>query len=453
MKPNIVVILTDDLDATLGTLNHTPNINTLLRDAGMTFENALVTNSVCCPSRATLLRGQYTHSHRTYTNRPPFGGHEKFRTIGNDTSTVAVWLAQAGYATALMGKYMNGYPGNEPSYVPPGWSDWRVAAGGNMYGNYDYRLNENGRLHRYGNQPADYMTDVLRDRAVTFIRNNSAARRPFFLQIATFAPHGPATPALRHDSLFSELKAPRTTSYKEDDARIAARLDAQYRQRVRSMQAVDDMVVALIDVLRQTGTLDNTYIFFTSDNGFHLGQHGLRAGKQTAFEEDIRVPLFVRGPGIRPRAAATALVANIDLAPTFIALAGAAAPPFVEGRSLQPLFSGDHPASWRAAVLIESYDGNGPDRRRIRPRARAVNDEQKPRYIALRTSDMTYIEHRNGERELYDLVADRDQMRNIAKSRPELVEQLSNWARRLHNCAGAGCRSADRRQTGVPHGP
>ena len=442
-KPNIVLILADDLDALLGTTDYTTRINRLLRDGGISFDRAYVTNSVCCPSRATLLRGQYTHSHRTYTNQPPWGGHEKFRAIGDDTSTIAVWLQRAGYATALMGKYLNGYPGRAAAYVPPGWTDWRAGASGSAYGNFNYRLNENGTLRSYGRSATDYMTDVLRDHANRFIRKHASARRPFFLAVATYAPHGPATPAPRHDTLFAGVRVPRTPSFAATAARTRE-LDRRYRLSVQSMQAVDELVASLIETLRETGTLDHTYLFFTSDNGFHMGQHGLNAGKQTAYEEDIRVPLFVRGPGIRAGRRSDALVANVDFAPTFAAIAGIAAPVFVEGRSLLPLFMGPPPRDWRTAVLIESYAGNGSD---LRPRrARVRVGEAVPRYIALRTADHTYVEFRDGARQLFDNRTDPHQLRDLATDRPELVRALSDMVTRLARCQGPGCRAVDRQR-------
>ncbi len=421
-KPNIVVVLTDDLDALLGTLDFTPNINRLLRDGGISFTRAFVTNSVCCPSRATLLRGQYTHSHEVYTNSPPNGSFLKFVASGKDSSTIATWLSHAGYATSLLGKYLNGYPGRNPDYVPPGWSDWHVA--GNGYDEYNYRLNENGVTRQFGNAPADYLTDVLKSRALDFIRANARAQTPFYLEIATFAPHGPATPAPRHADLFPELPNPQ-------------------RKRVQSMQAVDELVSAVVAVLQQTGTLSNTYIFFTSDNGFHYYERGLKPGKQTAYEEDLRVPLFVVGPRIQPGTSSDALVGNIDFAATFADLAGVEMPAFVEGRSIVPLLTGSVPKNWRNAILAENYAGNKPDGRPIRARARISQRTMEPRYLALRTATHKYIEWRNGDKLLFDLAKDTAEKHNIADQQPELVKQLSAWVHRLHECKAAACRAAD----------
>ena len=417
-KPNIVVILTDDLDQLLGTLNYTPNINRLLRDGGMSFSRAFVTNSVCCPSRSTLLRGQYTHSHQVYTNSPPNGSFLKFVKLREDTSTIGVWLQRAGYATSLMGKYLNGY---NVDYLPPGWNDWHVAANG--YPEFNYRLNDNGKINSYGSDSASYLTDVLRTDALDFIKAN--AKRPFYLEIATFAPHGPATPAPRHANLFMNLENPA-------------------RKRVQSMQAVDEMVVALFDQLRASGILNNTYIFFTSDNGFHYNQHDLKPGKQTAYEEDVRIPLFVVGPGIKPGSKSDLIVGNVDYAQTFADIAGIATPDFVEGRSLLPILHGARPADWRKAMLLENYLGNKPDTQPIRRRARVNNRIIEPRYMAIRTATHTYIEWRNGNRMLFDLTRDSAENNNIADQQPELVKQLSDWVHRLHSCTAAQCREADR---------
>lgn len=441
-RPNIVVILADDLDAILGTLDYIPNINKLVRDDGINFKNALVTNSVCCPSRSTLLRGQYTHSHQVYTNRPPTGGYQKFVALGRDSSTIATWLSKAGYATSLLGKYLNGYPDGAKLDVPPGWSDWHVEIG-NGYANKNYQLNENGAARKYGSAPADYMTDVLKERAVEFMRRSMASRTPFYLEVATFAPHAPSTPALRHDTLFAGLKVPRTPPYSEANAWIAEGMDWNYRKRIQSMQAVDEMVAELIKTLKDSGQLAHTYFFFTSDNGFHLGQHGLRSGKQTAYEEDIRVPLFVRGPGIKAGSTSDALVANVDLAPTFAELAGVVPPDFVEGRSLVPLFGRPKPTKWRAAVLVESYFGNTADNDSVPAGASVSMSIQQPLYVALRTARHTYIEYRDGKRLLFDLERDPSQLKNIADADSVLTKSLSAWARAMTRCSGAQCRTVE----------
>src|SRR6202035_1690634 len=343
----------------------------LLARQGTSFANFFVPISLCCPSRTSILTGVYAHNHRVVTNTPPEGGFERFQQLGLDRETIATALHAAGYRTALMGKYLNGYPDDDhPTYIPPGWDEWEVPADDNAYGGFDYEMNENGKLVKYGHAAGDYMTDVLSQKAQAFIRHTP---QPYFLYLATYAPHRPATPAPRHRRLFKNYGVPRTPSWDEADVsdkpqpfrrlrhlnpdEILA-IDAIYRARLQSLQAVDEMVEALIDTLRATGQLAHTYVVFTSDNGFHMGQHRLRPGKYTAYEEDIHVPFILRGPGVPARRVVQALGVSVDLAPTFAELAGATLPAArgaPDGRSLVPLWSSRPPApgAWRQAVLVE----------------------------------------------------------------------------------------------------
>ncbi len=372
-RPNVILILTDDLDA--ASISHMPNLESLLAEKGTTFENAFVTDPLCCPSRATILRGQYAHNHDILSNEPPHGGFEKFRSLGRQNSTMATWVDGVGYRTIFVGKYMNGYEG---TYVPPGWDEWYAVSGNYL----STDLNENGTINHY--DPAqDYLTDVLADRAVDYVgRPGGGApsffkpHRPFFMWLGTTAPHAPADPAPRHADDLAGVSMPRPPSFDESDvsdkpawisdnpslsAEQAARAEGLYRNRLRSMLAVDEMIGRLVRALREGGELDNTYLVFTSDNGFHLGQHRLAAGKWTAYEEDIRVPLIVRGPGVPEGRTLEHLVLNNDLAPTFADLAGAESPSFVDGRSLVPLLSGPPPPQedWRRAFLVEAMDEIG----------------------------------------------------------------------------------------------
>ena len=301
---NIILINTDDLDA--DSLRSMPNVSSLLAQRGASFTQFIVAAPDCCPSRASLLRGQYVHDHGILRGSNKFG-EGKFRSRGLEDSTIATWLRRAGYRTALVGKYLNGYA-DDPTHVPPGWTEW-YATFSNQY--FDYQINENGKLVSYGSKAKDYQTDVLSQKSVSFIRRSAKSKKRFFLYLTPSAPHGPATPAPRHESLFAEATAPRTASFNEDVSdkpehiRAASSLtqtdvdaiDERYRDRLRALQAVDEMVAKIVKTLKDTGTWSDTYIFFTSDNGYLLGQHH-QTDKGIPYEEAITVPLLVRGPGI-----------------------------------------------------------------------------------------------------------------------------------------------------------
>ena len=454
-RPNIILLLTDDLDARA--MGPFPRLKSLLSDQGTSFVNFFVSLSLCCPSRSSILRGQYAHNHQIFGNSPPSGGFEKFHELGHEDSTVATWLHDAGYRTALMGKYLNGYPnGVPPTYVPPGWDEWDSPARGNPYSEFDYTLNENGALVAYGHNADDYMIDVIGRKATEFIEGSASAGAPFFLYLPVYAPHQPATPAPRHADAFPGVTAPRPPSFNEADVSVKPewvrdrptlndpqqrRIDELYRKRLQSMLAVEDLMASLVGTLQSTGQLDNTFLFFSSDNGFHLGEHRLPPGKQTAYEEDIRVPLIVRGPGVPAGRTLEQLAGNIDLAPTFAELAGATVPEFVDGRSLVRLLGESPPASdeWRQVFLLEHGDTSPPG---AAPRTRAR--PMIPAYRAMHTRDSVYMEYATGERELYDLRADPYELQNLqATTDSSGLAQLSARLAELSHCAGDSCRVAE----------
>jgi arylsulfatase A-like enzyme len=449
-RPNLLLILVDDLDQNLGSTDYMPNLHRLLVQQGLTFPDFFVTNALCCPSRSTILRSQYTHSHEIVASEAPAGGFEKFHQMGHESSTLATWLDAAGYRTMLLGKYLNGYPvRGDRTHRPPGWHEWHSPAEGNPYRGYDYVLNENGRLVSYGSSSSDYLTDVLARKAEGLLSRDVS--KPFFLFLAPYAPHYPAPPAPRHRNLFRDARVPRTPSFNEADVsdKPAPRnalsggeieeIDELYRSRLRSLQAVDEMIARLYRVLESSGRLGNTYVFFTSDNGFHMGQHRLRPQKATPYEEDVRVPFIVRGPEVPAGEVVHGYLAgNVDLAPTLAELASVDVPHFAEGRSLVPFLRGERPAptSWRQAFLLEQYSDEGL----IAP----STGMSRPIFVALRTERYKYVEYWTGVRELYDLDADPFELENLGDRAPrDVTNALSSVLRELARCTGAGCRAAE----------
>jgi arylsulfatase A-like enzyme len=445
-KPNIVFVLTDDLSGDL--LRFMPNVRRLAAD-GTSFSRYIVASSNCCPSRASILTGQLPHNTGVLTNVRPDGGNYRFRANGNPLHTFAVGLRNAGYRTALMGKYLNGYAADRGA-VPPGWTDW--AGTDNGYNGYRFTLNESGTVRYYGY--SDYFTDVISDRAHAFIDDAAGEGRPFMLEVSTFAPHDPAIPAQRDSRRFAAMQAPHPPAY--DMANrfppnwLAGRgplknprekmIDFRYRQRARSVLAVDRMFGRLRRQLSDLGIADKTYVIFSSDNGFHMGEHRLAPGKFTAFDSDIRVPLIVAGPGVRRGAVTGELAQNIDFAPTFLRIAGARVPAAMDGRSLLPLLRGRRPADWRLQAVLEHHRGVS-----IRdPDQQGRVSGNPPSYDGLRAKRTTYVEYETGEREFYDLRRDPAQLTNLYDFlSPDRQQQLADLVDRLRRCSGARDCSTD----------
>src|SRR5215208_6369908 len=431
-RPNFVVVMTDDLDER--SMDQLGGIKTLMGSNGVTFENSFVTYALCCPSRASFFRGQYPHNHGITSGSSNLG-EPRFRQLGRDQSTIATWLKSAGYKTKYLGKYLNGYSG---SYVPPGWDEWSAFVNCAC----DNVVYENGRnVQLVGNS-----TDAFANKTSDFIRRSSVNPEPFFVMVGTRAPHRPPEVADRHLGSFSSAQLPKPPNFDEADVSdkpawvrsyprlTQARIDAEqslYRQRLRSMLPVEDLLRQVIATLEQTGELNNTYIFFSSDNGFHQGQHRLVAGdKKTPYEEDIGVPLMVRGPGVPTGAVRDQLVINNDLAPTIAELAGASTPAFVDGSSFAPLLGSSPPSSWRQAFLEEGW----------RPQSPPV-----PTNKGVRTQGHMYVEYDTGERELYDLSSDPYQLQSKPRTADteQLYSTLESRLNALRACSGEGCRSAE----------
>jgi len=451
-RPNIVFVMTDD--QTLENLRVMHDTKRLLADQGATFDQYVVSYSLCCPSRATMMTGEYAHNHRVLDNAWPNGGFYRFR----PQNSLPVWLQGAGYYTAHVGKFPNGYGKRKPRQVPPGWNDWYTSVDPTTYRYWDYTFNQNGKLVHYGNAVRDYRTDVDTRTAVGIIKEHAKDKaergKPLYLQVDYLAPHtgypvalddpprmATPEPAPRHRDRFAFAPLPTPPNYNEADVAdkpIGIRRRAQiepyvrysitedYQQRLESLLSVDDGVAAIVKELRRTGELNNTYIFFSSDNGFFQGEHRIPSGKVLPYEESIRLPLIVRGPGIEPHTRIGQLVGNVDLAPTIAAIARAKPGLIQDGVSLLPLLKTGRWDVKRDDIILEA----GPF------------DKPEQEYTGLRTPRFMFAVYGNGEQELYDLRADPYELDNRAGS-PEYEQvrtMLTERLQRLRYCAGASCR-------------
>lgn len=448
---NVVFVLADDLDWQL--FREVPRL-AALQGKGMTFTQHVVTDSLCCPSRTSILRSQYIHNHLVVSNTSATGGGwPTFKARGEENDCLPVWLQSAGVTTALVGKYLNDYPaptGGSSREVPPGWTKWVVPVSrGESYNGYDYVLNVDGRLESHGDKPEDFLNDVLTKDAVDFI---GTAPDGFFLELSTYNPHKPAPVADRNKGTHLEAVAPRTANYNVAGTNEPSwmrklgpitqwkqdQLDELWQQRAQSAESVADSVDAVMAELERTGRAANTLVVVTSDNGYHAGAHRLTNGKRTAFREDTVVPMVVIGPGMAPGSTFNGMTSTVDLGPTFTELLGAQAPDWVDGRSLVDILrTGTSPAGWRTAALSESMGLSTPDDPDYQAQA-------PPSFSALRTPDWLFVVYRDGEREMYDLRADPYEMNNVASTAdPTLVSSLYSQLQAMRSCAGSTCRTAD----------
>jgi arylsulfatase A-like enzyme len=499
-KPNVIEILTDD--QTLNELDTMPQTGALLRAKGVTFSRFYDSFPLCCPSRATLLTGEYMHNHMVRGNVPAFGGHHRFASLGTEAKALPTWLKAAGYNTAHIGKYLNGYGDDGNPLVPAGWDEWYgqisdydpAEEGGKLY--YDYDLLEKGligpaMLQHYGSAPADYQGTVLQAKALSAIGDLSAQPDPFYLEFAPSAPHYPFTPPPNYAGTMASAPLaplPGLNEKNVDDkpaflralaphrlnATTLATLAASRRQRLEQLRGVDDTVAAIVNKLAAEGRLSNTYFIFTSDNGYFFGEHRIVAGKYLPYEPASHVPFVIAGPGLPAGATSNALSANIDVAPTIAALAGASPPAGfdVDGHSLLP-FAANPAAQTDRPVLLEADVGPGQGTLpaplglvRHRPlmeklglagKAGVTNLEQEPggqrtaydgdvapAYRAIRTNRYLFVIYSTGASELYDMAKDPAQLsslihnRRYNKVRRKLLRRLIV----LSGCAGASCNAS-----------
>jgi arylsulfatase A-like enzyme len=538
-RPNFVVIQTDDetLDQLYTVFNAggievptMPNTLGMIAGRGMTFNRYYVSYPLCCPSRVSLLTGRYAHNHNDRGNVPPNGGYTGFKYRGADTHNIATWLQGAGYRTIHVGKFLNGY-GDEPfdngTDVPPGWSAWHtVLSADTHHYYYGYTLNDNGAIdgpfgdsgswdtREYGERdyfgcptttieekPCLYETDVF-SRIAAEELIGTPTEQPFYLQLDYTAPHGdfrrPAgpEPAPRDYTLFDGAPYPhsREQGFNEGNVNDKPRFIREapylspedihtyrvyYQKALASLRGVDDGVKTVLDTLGGLHRLRNTYVIFTSDNGFFYGEHRLTGGKFLAYEPSTHLPFLIRGPGITPNTSTGQLAANIDIAPTVLELAGVTPDKSVDGTSLVP-FLRDPSLRTRRPILFESFvetndveeNGGGPpaapsnvaagkagggasvNERPAWLNRRERNQERKPAgakasivappkdYEGIRLGPYKYIEWPDGEKELYDITKDPYELNNIVRDsnyfpiRAFLHAQLI----RLEACVGHTCR-------------
>jgi N-acetylglucosamine-6-sulfatase len=453
-RPNIVFVLTDDL--ALDLVRFMPHVLAMERD-GLTFRNYFVSDSLCCPSRASIFTGDFPHNTHVLSNAGARGGFRGFYRAGDQWRTFNLALQRQGYLTAMMGKWLNGYLETKSSpheatsaadvpsnYVGPGWNEWSVAGWG--YPEFNYQLNQGGTVYNFGHQPDDYLTDVLARKGVSFIHAAAARHQPFFLELATFTPHRPYVPAPRDRNDFPGLKAPRPPSFDvlpthpprwlsvrpPLTAHQIKQIDYVFRREAQAVQSIDRMIGQIEQALQATGQARNTYIVFSSDNGLHTGEYRLMPGKLTAFDTDIHVPLIVTGPGVKPGTTTKAMAENIDLAKTFAAIGGTTM--VNDGHSLLRIWHGQSVRDWRNVALIEHYaprpTNRDPD---YQPRASGLPNT----YAAMRTPDFLYVQYSDGEIEFYDLRNDPYELHNIAgRLSYRQLAQLYYELRALKHCHG-----------------
>ena len=448
--PNVLVIETDD--QTVESMRVMANVNSLIGDQGATFTNSFVNYSLCCPSRSTFLTGQYAHNHGVLFNKPPDGGFDRFESL-HGTNNLAVWLRGAGYYTAMIGKYLNGYDGDPP--VPPGWSEWYAALPDDQRV-YDYALSDNGTAVHYGHDWTDFKQDVLTRKAVDFVNRRAPKAKPFFLWLTYTAPHvgGPnpnprppfgcastAKPAPRHAHAFDSEPLPMPPNFNEADvtdkpAHISglplidesevADIERKYRCQLESLLSVDEGVKKVLGALEANGALGDTLVIYTSDNGFFNGEHRIPANKMQIYEESIRVPLEMRGPGIPQGVTVDPLAINADLAPTIVQVASAARPSLVmDGRPLIPVTQ-DPGIERGRELLVED------------PRTSSAG---LPGFEAIRTERYMYAEFITGEAELYDLQTDPFELQSLHDDPAfdAIKSELADHLHQLQDCAGAAC--------------
>jgi N-acetylglucosamine-6-sulfatase len=500
-RPNILVVMTDDQAAAdVATM---PNVRRLLAAKGTTFANAVDSFPLCCPSRATFITGQYAHNHGVIGNFYPYGWYG----MKHRRNILPSWLQDAGYRTALIGKWLNGYGARDAhGEVPHGFDIWRGLLDVSAYDYFNFVMNRNGKLKSWGDAdfarklvefanievtpnpsgifgvieklrdlfgPApyhywgthkrrDYSPDVTGEVTEQLVEREKNSKRPFFIWWAPAAPHredvattlmgrpGPdPRPAPRYAQKSRDLLLPRPPSFNEANLSDKAsnmtdhatplsadqihQLQLDYSGRIGSLRAVDDHVKRLMEILTKTNQLDNTLVVFVSDNGWLQGEHRIPGDKYLPYEESLRVPFIIRGPGVPAGKVVHGQVSNIDFAPTLVDVAGARAGRTMDGASLVPTIR-HHGKRPRRAIEIEApaplFEQDVP-----------INAWDRP-YRGVRTGRYTYVVYtETGDEELYDRRADPHQLRSVAAdpAYAGIRARLAALLTRLDRCRGGAC--------------
>ncbi len=485
---NVLFILTDDM--TSSELSAMPNVQSLLAAQGTSFNEFYISFPLCCPSRATMLSGQYMHNHGVHGNFPPNGSWTKF--ISHQSNDLPVWLHNDGYYNVHIGKYMNGYGAQDGQLpVPQGWDEWfgKISEDA-LY--YNYQLIERTpqtptpHLTFYGDQPRDYQTDVFTDLAGNFINDRGVSNQPFWLNLWFNSPHGPFDPAPRDLNLLAGTPLPKLPAFNEKNISDKPRwLRRQLKKRLTKKQialianerrrqeeqliSVDQSVGELVQNLKDRGILNNTYIIFSSDNGFFRGEHRIANGKYLPYDPASRVPLIIRGPGIPAGGVSNELVWNGDIPQTILQIAHGSQDNSLDGRSLLPyaenpalrttrpiLLEGDTGPGGTGAEEAQSASARAQEAkvhvagksgvRNLEQESDAIksanNTNSAPAYRSIRTDRYEYTIYANGQSELYDMKLDPAQLHSVV--RDPRYRQVRRWLYQalvpLSSCVGPSCR-------------
>ncbi|KAJ3384738.1 hypothetical protein HDU84_002677 [Entophlyctis sp. JEL0112] len=472
-QPNIIFILTDDQDLHMNSLDYMPLVKKHLVDKGTQFVNHSTTTAICCPSRVSILKGQFAHNTQFVDVHGEFGGYDKFLSKGLNEEYLPKWLQRAGYATYYVGKFLNGYGIENRDQVPGGWNIFDALVHPYVYDNFHPVFSKNGG--NIDDFEGTFQVDVVRDKALDILSDalkNTHEGVPFFLYLAPTAPHTEilfsrnppdgvpygrvtmteAVPAKRHEHLFADAQVPRRKNFnplnvegKPDyisDLPLLSNeeiqtLDHWHRQRLRSLQSVDELVESVVKAVEEAGEIDNTYIFYSSDNGYHLGLHRLNAGKTTPYEDDVNIPLIVRGPQVARGVTREGPSTHTDLAPTFVKLAGATNIAYEFDGSPIPIHEHDTDNSDRESFAVEFWR---PHESELFPIPRISENIYRSLRVVSKKYSYLYTVWCTGHRELYDHLVDPDQIDNIYESTSvALINRLDALLLILKDCIGVQC--------------